>query len=101
MASKQYNPTHFADSAQGMMPVGAIYQKGPQGALIPNGKQKHDQVAVIYDKGETPPTITVKQISGSVHTILADGIAVAVVARSTGKALCAKDVVLIERGITH
>ena len=56
-----------------------------------------DQVAVVYDKGQTPPEITIMQVSGFVHTVLADGIAVAVVACTSGPAPSAENVLLVER----
>ena len=62
-------------------------------------EQKCDQIAVVYDKGQTPPRITVKQVSGSVHTVLADGIAVAVVASASRPTLNPDDVLLVERSV--
>jgi hypothetical protein len=46
-----------------------------------------------------PPRITVKQVSGSVHTVLADGIAVVVVASASRPTLNPDDVLLIERSV--
>jgi hypothetical protein len=83
--------------AKSLMPVQAQCEKGLQGALIPDCNEDMDHIAVVYDKGDTPPHITIKQVSGSVHTVLADGIAVAVVARATGKAPTPADVLLVER----
>ncbi|MEH6673190.1 MULTISPECIES: hypothetical protein [unclassified Sulfitobacter] len=62
-------------------------------------QQKCDQIAVVYDKGQMPPRITVKQVSGSVHTVLADGIAVAVVASASRPTLNPDDVLLVERSV--
>lgn len=70
---------------------------GPQGALVPDENADCDHVAVVYNKGDTPPQITVTDLSGSVQQVNADGVAVAVVARSSGPQLCADDVLLVER----
>jgi hypothetical protein len=76
-----------------------MYDKhpAPQGVLVPDNAFKHDQVAVVYNKGDTPPKITVKSISGDVQTVLANGIAVAVVARASGPMISPEDVLLVER----
>lgn len=85
--------------AKSLMPVQAKYETGPIGALVPDGIGETDHIAVVYDKGEKPPEITIKQVSGSVHTVLANGIAVAIVARATGKAPSVSDVLLVERSL--
>ncbi len=79
------------------MLTGAHGMSSPEGALVRNTLHACDQIAVVYDKGQTPPTVTITQVSGSVHTVMADGIAVAVVARASGPAPCVDDVVLVER----
>jgi hypothetical protein len=71
----------------------------PQGVLVPDNAFKHDQVAVVYNKGDTPPEITVKMISGDVQTVLANGVAVAVVARASGPTISPEDVLLVERHV--
>jgi hypothetical protein len=78
-----------------------MYDKhpAPQGVLVPDTDFKHDQVAVVYNKGDTPPKITVKTISGDVQTVLANGIAVAVVARAFGPTISPEDVLLVERHV--
>ena len=92
--------THYAWSqAKSLMPQKAACERGPTGALVPDEKGETDHIAVVYDEGEMPPEITIKQVSGSVHTVLANGIAVAVVARATGKAPSASDVLLVERRV--
>ncbi|MDC0136878.1 hypothetical protein OAI26_09635 [Sulfitobacter sp.] len=91
--------TYQWSQAKSLMPVKAQCERGLQGALIPDSRGEKDHIAVVYDKGNTPPTITIKQVSGTVHTVLADGIAVAVVARSSGEAPTAADVILVERGV--
>lgn len=72
-------------------------EKAPQGALVPDRARHCDQVAVVYNKGERPPEITVEGSAGKVQTVLADGIAVAVVASAWGPAISADDVLLVER----
>ena len=62
-------------------------------------RPKRDKVAVVYDKGDPPPHITVQEISGTVSSVHADGVAVAVVARATGPDLLAEDVLLVERSL--
>lgn len=85
--------------AKSLMPLHAECERGPKGALVPTAKGDADHIAVVYDKGDTPPEITIKQVSGSVHTVLANGIAVAVVARATGGAPSVSDVLLVERSV--
>ncbi|WP_299023670.1 hypothetical protein [uncultured Sulfitobacter sp.] len=93
-------PQHYQWSqAKSLMPLKAECERGPKGALVPDARGETDHIAVVYDKGETPPEITIKQVSGSVHTVLANGIAVAVVARTTGKAPSVSDVLLVERSV--
>ena len=86
-------------SAASLMPLTAPRQRGLQGALVADTLHDCDQIAVVYDKGETPPEITIRQVSGSVHTVLANGIAVAVVARASGPAPTAEEVLLVERSV--
>jgi len=91
-------PTQYEWSqAKGLLPAQAVCEKGPTGALVPDRTGRRDHIAVVYDKGETPPEITIRQVSGTVHTVLADGVAVAVVARASGTAPCVADVLLVER----
>ncbi|KEJ89492.1 hypothetical protein [Sulfitobacter donghicola] len=85
--------------AKSLMPLTAKCEKGPMGALVPDVQGDEDHIAVVYDKGDTPPEITIKQVSGTVHTVLANGIAVAVIARATGKVPTASDVLLVERSV--
>lgn len=85
------------DQITGMVATSDRTVPCPQGILVPDSHTNRDKVAVVYDKGNPPPEITVKEISGSVTSVLADGVAVAVVARATGPGLSAKDVLLVER----
>jgi hypothetical protein len=74
-------------------------ERAPQGALVPDTAEDCDQVAVVYNRGETPPEITVEGSAGSVQTVRANGIAVAVIARAFGPAIRADDVLLVERHV--
>ena len=85
------------EKATGLASRDAARESAPHCALVPDTEHDCDQIAVVYDKGKSPPTITITQVSGSVHTVMADGIAVAVVARASGPAPCADDVILVER----
>lgn len=85
------------DQITGMMAAPGYHVPCPQGILVPDAITNRDKVAVVYDKGNPPPEITIKMISGSVTSVLADGVAVAVVARAAGPALSAEDVLLVER----
>lgn len=87
------------ERAASLLPNAARSEPGPHGALVPDSLRDSDQIAVVYDKGQTPPEITIRQVSGSVHTVLADGVAVAVVASANGPAPSKDDVLLVERTI--
>ncbi|MCX7559497.1 hypothetical protein OS190_07925 [Sulfitobacter sp. F26204] len=87
------------DAATGLMHNSQSDIGEPQGAFIPDTNHNRDHVAVVYPKGQNPPEITIRKVSGSVHTVLADGVAVAVIARADGPAVSADDVLLVERHI--
>ncbi|MDF1728011.1 MAG: hypothetical protein P1U53_09700 [Sulfitobacter sp.] len=74
-------------------------EDAPQVALVPDTAHDCDQVAVVYNRGETPPEITVEETAGSVQTVLVNGVAVAVIARAFGPAVRPEDVLLVERHI--
>ena len=99
MAFKNQQSCYEWGNAKGLMSAHAPSERGPQGALVPDSQHNCDHIAVVYDKGENPPEITITQVSGMVHTVHANGVAVAVVARSTGEAPSASDVLLVERSI--
>lgn len=99
MREHRYDTGLQWEHATGLAPRGAACETSPQGALVPNRRHNCDQIAVVYDKGQMPPKITIAQVSGSVHTVMADGIAVAVVARASGPAPSVEDVILVERTI--
>lgn len=79
------------------MPMARDWESGPQGALIPDETDKEDRIAVVYDRGDTPPEITVSMTSNNVQTVRANGVAVAVVACSDGPQLTKDDILLVER----
>ncbi len=83
--------------AKSLLPCVKSSEPGLQGALVPDSQQENDHIAVVYDKGDTPPEITIQQVSGSVHTVCANGVAVAVVARASGPAPTVDEVLLVER----
>jgi hypothetical protein len=87
------------DNATSLRSVAALKQDCPQGSFVHDVHHNCDQIAVIYNKGQTPPQITVKKVSSSVQTVLADGVAVAVVACTSRPTLHPDDVLLIERSI--
>ena len=91
--------TAQADACQ-MIPPVKRWGHGPEGALIPDVEEHEDHIAVIYDKGEAPPEITITTVSRTVQTVLANGVAVAVVARATGPALTVDDILLVERFVS-
>jgi|TARA_B110000879_G_C10812574_1_gene370961 hypothetical protein len=99
MASIYQDHRYEWSQSKSLMPIQAQCERGLQGALVPDSSGETDHIAVVYDKGGTPPEIMIKQVSGSVHQVLADGIAVAIVARVSGDAPTPADVFLVERGI--
>lgn len=100
MTTRRNSPSGLRwDEATGLMQRSRMADPTPRGALVPDTQHDCDQIAVVYDKGQTPPRITVSAVSGTVHTVFADGVAVAVVARATGPAPAAEDVLLVERSV--
>lgn len=79
------------------LPVTPMACTGPEGALIPDVCEDEDTIAVVYDRGDAPPKITVTDISSGVQTVHADGVAVAIVACADGPQLTENDVLLVER----
>lgn len=99
MCAQKYDTGLQWEHATGLAAKGAVRETTPQGALVPDTLHNCDQIAVVYDKGQVPPKITIAQVSGSVHTVMADGVAVAVVARASGPAPSVDDVILVERSV--
>ncbi len=90
-------------SEQGLakhMPLASAWDSGPEGAIISDDEASADKIAVVYNKGEVPPEITISDVSGSVQTVLANGVAVAVVACADGPRLTVDDILLVERFVT-
>ncbi|WP_298835449.1 hypothetical protein [uncultured Roseobacter sp.] len=79
------------------MPIASRSLPGPECALFHDEDADQDRVAVVYDHGETPPSITVTDAGACVQTVHADGVAVAVIARAEGPRLTADEVLLVER----
>jgi hypothetical protein len=97
MSAQRHDSGLQWEHATGLAPKGACHETTPQGALVPDSLHNCDQIAVVYYKGQMPPKITIARVSGSVHTVMADGVAVAVVARASGPAPSVDDVILVER----
>lgn len=91
-------PRNWMD-AKSLLHCAKVSQDGPQCALVPDSAENTDHIAVVYDKGDTPPKITIHEVSGSVHTVCANGVAVAVVASANGPAPRVDDVLLVERAL--
>jgi hypothetical protein len=74
---------------------GALHR--PEGALVAGEAEEDGRIAVVYNHGDTPPEITIAETAGRVQTVMADGVAVAIVARADGPGLTTDDVLLVER----
>jgi len=82
------------------MPVSAHRAQAPEGAILPDADEETDQIAVVYSRGENPPVVTISRISEKLQMVLADGIAVAIVASHDGNRLTPQDVLLVERFVS-
>ena len=69
----------------------------PEGILFDGETGDEGKIAVVYNGGEAPPKITVMDSCDRVQTVLANGIAVAVVVRPKETPLKPDDVMLLER----
>ncbi len=87
------------DNATSLQSKHALKQASPLGSLVHDAMHNCDQIAVVYDKGQRPPHITVTCGPGSVHTVLADGIAIAIVASASRPTLSPDEVLLVERSL--
>jgi hypothetical protein len=85
------------DGLARQMPMGLAAVSGPQGALVSDEENGGKRIAVVYDHGDPPPEITISQTAGNIQTVLANGVAVAIVACADGPDLSADDVILVER----
>ena len=79
------------------MPLSLAWSTGPEGALIPADVEDEDMIAVVYNSGDTPPEITIAETAERVQTVLANGVAVAIVACAEGPRLTVDDILLVER----
>jgi hypothetical protein len=57
MASSDYNISKRYEwaEAKSLMPAQAKCERGLQGALVPDSIEDLDHIAVVYDRGSTPP----------------------------------------------
>ena len=69
----------------------------PEGAVIATKQAQCGQIAVYYNHADRPPEITISRTAWPVQTVLADGVAVAVVAGAKEPVLHKEDVMLIAR----
>lgn len=97
MQKKSTPPAPAQDSRSENMALFNTKGPMPEGALISGDTAEDGRIAVIYNQGETPPVITIAGSAQTVQTILANGVAVAVVANVDGPRLTANDVMLVER----
>ena len=82
--------------AKGLLPLHGA-DAGLHCALVPDDEARQDHIAVVYNRGEMPPEITVEHLSGDVHKVCANGEPVAIVASTNAPAPEAGDVLLVER----
>lgn len=82
------------------MPVSKEFSACPEGAIVPDGRKEEDRIAVIYDSRETPPEITIHCSERQVQTVMANGVAVAIVACADGPLLTVDDILLVERVVS-
>jgi len=85
------------DGCTQRVPLGARASQARQGSLTTSDELGPDKITVVYEHGDPPPKITVEQTARKIQTVLADGVAVAVVASADGAQVSIDDVVLIER----
>ena len=79
------------------MPVAREFSGCPEGAIIQDCVEIEDRIAVVYDSRERPPEITIKCSEKQVQTVMANGVAVAIVACAEGPRLTVDDILLVER----
>lgn len=101
MGIQKYRDQHYTSAEQRTrhLAFNLTPPAGPEGAVIGagHGGTVQSQIAVYYDHAAKPPKITISRNAGSVQTVLADGVAVAVVAGANEPELRKEDVVLIAR----
>lgn len=95
---KQSAPhTQHTDGTATPLPFMGNMDAGPDGALISGDPADKGKITVVYNRGDTPPKITIRETSGHIQMVMANDKAVAVVAQANGTRLTADDVLLIER----
>ena len=77
--------------------VPLVDQRSADHRLMAEDLPCEGRIAVVYDHGDPPPEITILRTAGNVQTVLANGVAVAIVACADGPDLAAEDVMLVER----
>ncbi|AVL54794.1 hypothetical protein CEP88_05735 [Roseobacter denitrificans] len=100
MGIQKYRDHNYRSAEQRMrhLPFNLTPPPGPEGAVIAAAQgAAHSRIAVYYDHASPPPEITISRSAGLVQTVLADGIAVAIVAGAKEPDLHKEDVVLIAR----
>lgn len=79
------------------LPAFPARSETPQAAVMGGNTPEEGRIAVIYNRGERPPEITVTQQAAQVQTVHANGVAVAIVAKAEGAEITARDILLVER----
>ncbi len=97
MRQKNFIPARRQDTRARDLALFKATGPQPEGALVTGETADDGRIAVVYSQGKTPPEITIAGGTGAVQTIMADGVAVAVVARADGPRLTRQDVMLVER----
>ena len=100
MPSRMTSTPHGRIGQAQYMPVSAHSAQEPEGALLQDAEDAADTIAVVYTKGQTPPEITISHVSDTLQMVLADGVAVAIVASHYGARLKPQDVLLVERFVS-
>ncbi|MEP1614331.1 MAG: hypothetical protein ABJL72_20725 [Roseobacter sp.] len=83
--------------AYNAVPHGYSPTSAREGAMIAENTYEQGKIAVVYNRGETPPEITITRGKGLVQTVHANGVAIAIVAQARGDGISTNDVVLVER----
>ena len=82
------------------IPMAKEFSGSPEGVIIRDGLEDEDRIAVIYDSRDTPPEITIAATAGQVQIVMANGVAVAIVACADGPRLTVDDILLVERVVS-
>ncbi len=101
MQKQSPSTTRHAKQFTGALNMMATMDTGPDGALISGDPADEGRITVVYNHGDAPPEITISDTGGYAQTVLANGVAVAVVARADGTRLDASDVLLVERFVVR